>query len=107
MKPYRVWLSLTLFGLPAIHAQTQVDLRTQSKSIDFSSAASTKPSQTGTSLPVTCSVGATFFHTAAPAGHNLYGCTAPNTWTLLGANLWFGGGNFNAGDCASFNSSGN
>jgi hypothetical protein len=56
---------------------------------------------------LTCSTGATFFNTAAPAGHNLYGCTAANTWTLLGANLWFGGGTFNAGDCAQFNSSGN
>ena len=108
MKAICYWLSLVLLsGLPALSAQTLVDLRTQSKSIDFSSAASTKPFQTGTVLPATCSVGATFFNTAAAAGHNLYGCTAAGTWTLLGANLWFGGGTFNTGDCAQFNSAGN
>jgi len=108
MKSNCCRLPLVLLGcLPMLSAQTLVDLRTQTKSIDFSSATSTKPFQTGAALPVTCSTGATFFNTAAPAGHNLYGCTAANTWTLLGANLWFGGGTFNAGDCAQLNSSGN
>jgi hypothetical protein len=108
MKSIRVWLQLALLGgLPVLHAQTMIDLRTQTKSVDFSSAVSTKPSKTGTVLPTTCSVGATFFNTAAPAGQNLYGCTAANTWSLLGSNLWFGGGNVNPGDCAAFNSSGN
>ena len=108
MKSFRVWLQLASFaGVAVLHAQTQIDLRTQAKSVDFSAAASTKPSQTGTVLPSTCSVGATFFNTAATAGHNLYGCTATNTWTLLGANLWFGGGSVNPGDCAAFDSIGN
>src|SRR5580700_9991253 len=108
MKAICYWLSLVLLaGLPMLSAQTLVDLRTQSKSIDFSSAASTKPFQTGTTLPSSCSVGATFFNSAASAGHNLFGCSATNTWTLLGANLWFGGGAFNTGDCAQFNSAGN
>src|ERR1019366_6910028 len=35
------------------------------------------------------------------------GCTAANTESLLGANLWFGGGSVNPGDCAAFDSSGN
>src|SRR5579872_867328 len=61
-------------------AQTRVDLGTQGKNIDFSRV-STKPFQTGTVLPTTCSVGATFFKTDAPAGKNFYGCTAPNLWT--------------------------
>jgi hypothetical protein len=108
MKAICYWLSLVLLaGLPMLSAQTLVDLRTQTKNVDFSSAASTKPFQTGTVLPAACSMGATFFNTAAPAGHNLYGCTASNTWTLLGANLWFGGGTFNPSDCAQFNSAGN
>jgi hypothetical protein len=108
MKSIRTSLPLMILGgLPMLHAQTLVDLRTQGKSIDFSGAASTKPSQTGTVLPSTCSVGATFFNTAAPAGRNLYGCTATNTWTLLGSNLWFGGGAVTSGDCAQFNGSGN
>src|SRR5262249_35969587 len=62
-------------------AQTQVDLRTQSKSPDFSAASATKPAKTGTSLPAGCAVGELFFKTNAPAGQNLFGCTAVNTWS--------------------------
>ena len=108
MKSFRVRVQMALFsGLSLLHAQTSIDLRTQAKSVDFSSAAFTKPSKVGTVLPATCSVGETFFNITAPAGHNLYGCTTTNSWTLLGTNLWFGGGNINAGDCAKFDSSGN
>ena len=64
-------------------AQTAVDLRTQSKSVDFSSAPATRPFKTGTILPTTCLVGASFFKSDAVAGENLYGCTAPDVWTLL------------------------
>lgn len=38
----------------------------------------------GTSTPGTCSVGMIYFDNDATAGVNLYGCTATNTWTLLG-----------------------
>lgn len=38
----------------------------------------------GTSTPGTCSVGMLYFDNDATAGVNLYGCTATNTWTLLG-----------------------
>lgn len=38
----------------------------------------------GTSLPGSCSIGDMFFKTNETAGKNLYGCTAVNTWTLLG-----------------------
>ena len=38
----------------------------------------------GTSLPGTCTVGQRYFKTDATAGQNLYGCTATNTWTVLG-----------------------
>jgi len=62
-------------------AQTQIDLRTQTKSVDFSGVP-TKPFQTGTALPATCSAGETFFMVGAPAGQNFYGCTATNAWTL-------------------------
>lgn len=62
--------------------QTQVDIRTQTKDVDFSGASATKPFQTGTTLPATCAVGAAFFNTSAPAGSNWYACTATNTWTL-------------------------
>lgn len=79
---FRAVLVTALTGL--LCAQTRVDLRTQSKSVDFSNTGSTKPSRTGTSLPLNCSVGETFFKTDAPAGSNLYGCTTTNIWTLLG-----------------------
>ncbi len=64
--------------------QTQIDLRTQAKDVDFSGASSTKPIQTGTSLPAVCSVGQTFLLTNASLGQNLYVCTAPNAWTRQG-----------------------
>jgi hypothetical protein len=63
-------------------AQTLVDLRTQSKSVDFTGANSTKPFKSGTVLPATCGIGETFFKTNAPAGSNLYLCTSTNSWTL-------------------------
>jgi hypothetical protein len=80
-------ISLAVFLLAAVWAapagaQTQVDLRTQGKNVDFSAGPSTKPFQTGTLLPASCSVGAVFFNTNAPAGQNLFACTATNVWTL-------------------------
>jgi hypothetical protein len=65
-----------------MHAQTLVDLRTQSKSVDFTAASTTKPMKTGTALPVACGVGEAFFQTNAPAGLNFYLCTSQNSWTL-------------------------
>ena len=67
--------------------QTLVDLRTQSKSVDFSGAASTKPMQTGSSLPSTCAVGQFFFLTTASAGSNVYACNPANTWAAEGGSL--------------------
>ena len=64
------------------NGQTLVDLRTQSKSIDFTGANTTKPFKSGTILPATCAVGEAFFKTNAPAGSNLYACTSQNSWTL-------------------------
>src|SRR5438552_8077355 len=80
-----VALALALAATMAAAAQTRVDLRTQSKNVDFSAASSTKPSRTGTTLPNLCSVGETFLKTDTPAGKNLYVCTAANTWTVQGA----------------------
>ena len=68
----------------AARGQTQIDLRTQGKSIDFSTAASTRPSKTGTSLPAACAIGDTFLKTDATAGKNLYVCTATGVWTVQG-----------------------
>src|ERR1700734_3470323 len=69
-------------GAQAADAQTLVDLRTQSKSIDFSAASTTKPMSTGSSLPAACGVGQAYFLTNAPAGSNFYLCTSQNSWTL-------------------------
>jgi hypothetical protein len=68
----------------ALHAQTQIDLRTQSKTVDFSAAASTQPAKKGTTLPSTCVAGEQFFKTDAAAGQNLYLCALANTWTQSG-----------------------
>ncbi len=50
--------------------------------MDFTKAAFTRPVKSGTTLPVTCSVGDLFFQTTAPAGSNLYGCASTNTWAV-------------------------
>lgn len=77
----RYIMALCLAG--ALGAQTAIDLRRQSKNVDFSAASSTKPNKTGLTLPADCVVGETFFKRDAPAGLNLYGCTDVNVWTLL------------------------
>ena len=62
--------------------QTQLDLRTQSKSVDFSSSPATRPVQVGTTLPTSCQTGQLFFKSDAADGSNLYGCTATNAWAV-------------------------
>jgi len=42
------------------------------------------PIKTGAGLPGTCAVGQIFFLTSAPAGANLFGCTAANNWSAQG-----------------------
>ena len=71
----------------AARGQTQIDLRTQGKNIDFSSAARTRPSKTGTLVPAVCTIGETFVKTDAAAGKNLYICTAVNVWTVQGVEV--------------------
>jgi len=89
MRHWRaIVVAIWVFGIAG--GQTLVDLRTQSKSVDFSAANTTKPFKAGTVLPATCTVSEGFFQTNAPAGLNLYGCTALNSWTLLSAGV-FGG----------------
>ena len=74
------WLTVLIAVSAA--AQTQVDLRTQSKAADFSGANLTKPMAAGTVLPSTCSTGQMFFVTSASVGQNVFGCTATNSWSL-------------------------
>jgi len=61
---------------------TAIDLKAQSRDVDFTGAMSTAPFKSGAALPSSCSVGQMFYLTSAAAGTNLYGCTATNTWTL-------------------------
>ncbi len=83
---------LVMLVAVAAAAQTQVDLRSQSKSVDFSGANPTKPMAAGTVLPSTCSTGQMFFVTTASAGENVFGCTATNTWSLETGGSGGGGG---------------
>ncbi len=71
-------------SLSYVVAQTQIDLRTQAKRVDFSNSSSTKPSKTGIVLPALCAVGETFLKLDAKPGANLYVCTAANVWTVQG-----------------------
>jgi hypothetical protein len=107
------------------YSQTQVDLRSQGRNVDFSGASRTKPSKAGATLPATCGVGELFFLTTAPAGQNLYSCGSTNSWSAVSAPLpgflqgltgtqgsakvlqLFGGGSVNSNDCAKFDSWGN
>jgi len=66
-------------------AQTQIDLRTQGKDVDFSGASATKPIQTGSSLPSACNVGQLFFLTTAQAGQNVYACPSSGMWIPISA----------------------
>ena len=97
----RAILLVVLLGLPGrkCEAQTKVDLSSQSKSVDFSTAAFTLPVRTGPSLSVSCRVGELFYKTNAPAGQNLYGCTSTNVWSLQSGGS--GGGSGGGGAVSS------
>ena len=79
------WIAAALLvggAISAGYGQTLVDLRTQSKSIDFTNANSTRPIKAGTTLPSLCNPGDMFFKLNAPAGSNVYGCAALNGWAV-------------------------
>jgi hypothetical protein len=85
-----VFCLVILAGVGAWRAytqQTQIDLKTQSKSVDFTGADYTKPIRTGTVLPAACGVGEAFFLLNSPAGANLYLCPSQNSWALQGASV--------------------
>lgn len=76
-------LALAAFWLiGTLAAQTRVDLQNQSKNVNLQAAPFTAPVQSGSALPATCSLADLFFETTAPAGSNLFGCTATNNWSL-------------------------
>jgi len=82
MFPLRLHHLLLGLGLAVVPlcAQTQVDLRTQSKSVDFQGASMTRPIRTSATLPATCSVNEVLLLTTAAAGSNIYVCLTANNW---------------------------
>ncbi|MEP6962955.1 MAG: hypothetical protein ABI995_12820, partial [Acidobacteriota bacterium] len=71
----------------AAYGQTQVDLSSQEKKIDFTMAAATLPVKLGSVLPASCKPGELFFKINATAGSNLYGCAGANNWVAQGAGV--------------------
>ena len=69
-----------ILGLPLAFSQTRVDLRTQSKAVDFTGAALTKPMRVGNALPATCQPGEFFYNLTAISGQNLYACASSGLW---------------------------
>ena len=87
----KILLALVAAGM--LHGQiTQLDLHFQSRDVDFSTANATKPFKSGTVFPSVCAVGEMFFKIDGPAGANLYGCTALNSWSLESTSGGGGGG---------------
>ncbi len=86
-------------GVSGLVAQTKVDLRTQSKSVDFTGATLTKPARSASSLPGTCTAGEMFYLNGA----GMYYCPTTNNW----AKLETVSGTTVSGDCARFDANGN
>jgi hypothetical protein len=88
------WISGTLAVMGVVAAQTQVDVKSQTKNVNLSAANFVIPFPTGTALPALCTTGSMFFNLSAPAGSNVYGCVGTNIWTLEGGGA--GGGTVSA-----------
>lgn len=73
-------------------AITGASAQTQQHGVVAIGGAPSSPAQPVTSLPGACQVGEQLFKTNAPAGNNLYGCTATNIWTLLAGGVGGSGG---------------
>lgn len=86
-------------GWCSVLAQTKVDLRTQSKSVDFTGASLTKPARSAATLPTTCSAGEMFYLSSGA----LYTCSSTNNWAKMGTVM----GTTSSGDCARFDANGN
>jgi hypothetical protein len=63
-----------------------------SGAFDASTSTSYRPRAVTGALPSTCVVGEALFKTDAPAGQNIYGCTAADTWVLESGGGGTGGG---------------
>ena len=78
MQRFQLTFAMAVWTVLAL-GQTKVDLKSQSKRVDFSGQATT-PFETGAVLPATCTAGQMFFNTAAPSGRNMFGCVSANIW---------------------------
>ncbi len=89
-KERATWVSgfltglLTLALVPNALGQTQLNLATQGRNVDFTNAPFTKPIRMGGTLPANCSPGEFFLNTGAVAGQNLFACLS-SSWTLMAA----------------------
>jgi hypothetical protein len=82
MPIFRMLLLVGLAGGALYGQLTQLDLRMQSRDVDFSGSSATKPFKSGTGLPSSCGQGEMYYRLDATAGMNVYGCTSSNSWTL-------------------------
>jgi len=71
--------------------QTQVDLRTQAKNVDFSGALSTKPMRIGAAPPAQCAIGEFFYKINAADGAHIMACTDTNVWSPQSSSVPAGG----------------
>ncbi|MEQ1948718.1 MAG: hypothetical protein ABL995_16130 [Bryobacteraceae bacterium] len=78
----RILLIAWMMAAVGASGQTKVSLSNQSKDVDFSGAASTKPFRSGASLPGSCVDGEVFYLTTAGPGTSLYSCSS-NTWSSV------------------------
>jgi hypothetical protein len=88
LQIYKLLSFSLLIALSSAFSQTTINLRTQSRDVDFTNAAYTRPFKSGTALATACSIGDAFLKTDAPPGQNLYICTNPGnpgTWTVQGS----------------------
>ena len=76
-------VALLIVGAGLAVAQTRVDLRSQTKSVDFTSADTTKPFKSGIALPAFCSSGEVFFKSDEIPGKNIHICAPANHWIQL------------------------
>ena len=81
-------LALIPIFVGSVAAQTTLNLRAQSRNVDFSAAEYTRPFRAGTVLPPSCIVGEMFFKTDAAAGNNVYACVMTGAWSLVGSSAF-------------------
>lgn len=79
---YQHYFLIILLSTSLATAQTKVDLSSQSRQVDFSSASFTRPVKLGTTLPASCTLGDLFFKSDAPVGANLFGCVNSDVWAV-------------------------